>query len=112
MTTIALLSPGAMGASVGAAAVSNGHEVLWLDLNRSQRTQDRAERGNLIAVTHEAELFERADVVLSVCPPHSAVEVAEQAIRNNFQGTFVEANAISPTKTRSIASLPRCLRRF
>lgn len=104
MTTIALISPGAMGASVGAAAASNGHEVLWLNPGRSERTLARAKRANLIAVTSEEDLFSCAEIVLSVCPPHSAEEVAALAVRNNFKGTFVEANAISPNKTRSIAS--------
>ena len=104
MTTIALMSPGAMGASVGAAAAGNGHEVLWLNNGRSESTVQRAARGNLVPVTSEQELFDRADVVLSVCPPHSAIEISDQVARNKFQGIFVEANAISQQKTRNICS--------
>lgn len=102
MTTIALISPGAMGASVGAAAVSNGHRVLWQSNNRSQDTANRARRAGLEGTDNTQEMFAQADIVLSICPPSSANEVALLTSNHRFQGIFVETNAISPQRTRSI----------
>jgi len=76
MTVIALLSPGAMGASVGAAAVSNGHQVLWHDHGRSEETRSRAKRAKLESVESEKELYTRAEIILSICPPHVANDIA------------------------------------
>ena len=42
MRRIGLLHPGAMGATVGAAARSNQHTVLWASAGRTGSTQARA----------------------------------------------------------------------
>lgn len=102
MTRIALFSPGAMGASVGAAAVSMGHEVTWHSNNRSQASIQRSDQAGLVAVQDQKTLFNQAEIVLSVCPPHAANEVAQLAISNKFQGIFLEGNAIAPSKVRAI----------
>jgi 3-hydroxyisobutyrate dehydrogenase-like beta-hydroxyacid dehydrogenase len=39
--------------------------------------------------------LQESDVVLSVCPPHAAVEVAESVAQHNFKGIYADANAIS-----------------
>jgi len=49
------------------------------------------------------ELARRADVILSICPPHAALDVA-RAVRG-FGGTYVDANAVSPATAREIASV-------
>ena len=103
MANIALFSPGAMGASIGAAAVNRGHTVYWSPKNRSSESFRRADRAQLIACDNEAEIFACTDIILSVCPPHLADAVADQAIRNTFSGLFLEGNAISPERTRTIA---------
>ncbi|WP_370466597.1 DUF1932 domain-containing protein [Streptacidiphilus sp. PB12-B1b] len=55
-------------------------------------------------------LLEASDVVLSVCPPAAAEDLAGQVSEHGFEGVFVEANAISPERTRRIATrLPRAL---
>ena len=43
VATIGILHPGAMGASLGAAATSNGHTALWVAQGRSDVTRRRAE---------------------------------------------------------------------
>lgn len=56
------------------------------------------------AVGSLEELVERADVIVSVCPPGSAVEVAAAASETGFIGTYVDVNAIAPATARSIGS--------
>jgi 3-hydroxyisobutyrate dehydrogenase-like beta-hydroxyacid dehydrogenase len=41
--------------------------------------------------------------VLSVCPPHAALDVARAA--RGFEGIYVDANAIAPETARAIAGL-------
>jgi 3-hydroxyisobutyrate dehydrogenase-like beta-hydroxyacid dehydrogenase len=102
MRRIGLLHPGAMGASVGAAARSNQHTVLWASAGRSASTQARARRANLEDAGTVAKLVKGSEIVLSVCPPHLAEAVAGEVAQLGFAGVYVEANAISPDRTRAI----------
>lgn len=103
--TIGLLHPGAMGAVVGAQAVANGATVHWLPEGRGPATRARAEAAGLVPVADLDELARRCAVIVSVCPPAAAVEVAELVANSKFGGIYVEANAISPARTEQIASL-------
>jgi hypothetical protein len=47
------------------------------------------------------EVVARSDVILSVCPPHAALDVARSAAR--FTGIFVDANAVAPGTAHAIA---------
>jgi 3-hydroxyisobutyrate dehydrogenase-like beta-hydroxyacid dehydrogenase len=89
-----------MGAAVGAAV--NG-EVLWASEGRSEATAERA--AGFTDVGSVAELVHASDIVLSICPPAAAEEVARQVFDAGFDGIFVEANAISPARMRRIAEL-------
>ncbi|MGE5060010.1 MAG: phosphogluconate dehydrogenase, partial [Betaproteobacteria bacterium] len=48
--TVALLHPGNMGATIGAAARAGGARVIWASQGRSDATRQRAERAGLIDV--------------------------------------------------------------
>jgi 3-hydroxyisobutyrate dehydrogenase-like beta-hydroxyacid dehydrogenase len=51
--------------------------------------------------------------MVSVCPPEFAEEIAEQVARHCYQGTYVDANAISPDGTQRIGRrLEECGARF
>jgi Domain of unknown function (DUF1932) len=97
---VGLLFPGEMGAVVGRAI---GGDVLWAGDGRSEATKRRAER--FTDVGSLAELARSSDVVLSICPPAIAEDIAEGVFAAGFDGVFVEANAISPTRLRRIAAL-------
>jgi len=97
---LAILHPGAMGASVGACLVGCGHEVGWLRTGRSQVSTERATEAGLTPFDDLSELLVNADVVFSICPPHAALEVAQQL--TGFRGIVVDANAISPETSASI----------
>jgi 3-hydroxyisobutyrate dehydrogenase-like beta-hydroxyacid dehydrogenase len=51
------------------------------------------------------EMAGQADVILSVCPPHAAVDVATQVAALRFGGTFVDGNAVSPATAREIGGI-------
>jgi 3-hydroxyisobutyrate dehydrogenase-like beta-hydroxyacid dehydrogenase len=102
MRRIGLLHPGAMGASVGAAARSNQHTVLWASAGRTGKTHARARRANLTDAGTVPELVKASEIVLSVCPPHAAEDVASEVAQLGFAGVYVEGNAISPDRTRAI----------
>jgi 3-hydroxyisobutyrate dehydrogenase-like beta-hydroxyacid dehydrogenase len=99
---VGLLFPGEMGAAVGAAVHG---EVVWPSEGRSEATSRRA--AAFTDVGSLAELVRASDVVLSICPPAIAEEVAEAVFALHFDGLFVEANAISPMRMRRIAKLGR-----
>ena len=102
MTRIGLLHPGAMGASVGAAASGNGHTVLWASQGRSAATQERARRGELQDVATVPEVLAASEILLSICPPHAAEDVAAEVAERGFAGLYVDGNAVSPERTRGI----------
>lgn len=103
MTVVGLLHPGEMGAAVGAALRGRGETVLWASEGRSEATAERAREAGLEDAGGVAELCRRCDVVLSICPPHAAVDVARGA--SGFAGLYVDANAIAPETARAIAGL-------
>jgi hypothetical protein len=100
---IGVLHPGEMGAALGAALRAKGEVVLWASSGRSGATADRAGKAGLEDVVTLEELARRSRVILAVCPPHAAVELARSI--PPFDGVYVDANAVSPTTARTIAGL-------
>jgi 3-hydroxyisobutyrate dehydrogenase-like beta-hydroxyacid dehydrogenase len=94
---VGLLHPGEMGAAVGAQLVRRGHCVLWLPEGRSEATAVRARTAGL---TPAADL-DSAAIVLSICPPHAALDVARPG------GLFVDANAVSPETALQVGARAR-----
>ena len=92
-----------MGAAVGAALVGNGREVAWVSAGRSAATRARAEAAGLTDAGTLAELAWTCDVVISLCPPEFAADVAEELRETGFSGALVDANAVSPAKVHRIA---------
>ena len=105
MPIVGLVNPGEMGASVGAAAAGGGNDVRWASIGRSEATRKRAKRAGLTDCGTLSKLVNGAEIILSVCPPHSAQDVAEAVASLGFDGIYVDANAISPLKTRQIENV-------
>ena len=103
--TMGLLHPGAMGSRIGACARENEIDVLWVGDDRSEATHSRAAECRLEEVAWLNALVNRSDVILSVCPPHAAEEVAQQVADLGYRGIYVDANAVSPATARRVAEI-------
>jgi 3-hydroxyisobutyrate dehydrogenase-like beta-hydroxyacid dehydrogenase len=104
MATVGLLHPGEMGAAVGGCLVSVGHEVLWDPARRSRATTGRALAAELTGVGFD-RLVARSSVILSICPPHAALDVAQQVAAAGYTGYYVDANAISAASAEQVAAV-------
>lgn len=102
---IGILHPGQMGTVVAVSARNGGSEVYWASEGRSTSTHTRASQAGLEDAGTLGKLCELCPVIVSVCPPEFAEQIAEQVARHSYQGTYVDANAISPERTQRIAQL-------
>lgn len=102
MYKIGILHPGEMGISIAASALNSGNQVYWASKNRSEMTRKRAEQYHLVELNSFAKLLDTSEIIVSVCPPHAAEEVAAQVAAGGFKGTYLDANAISPERTKRI----------
>ena len=104
-TTVCLLHPGEMGAEVGAAARAGGARVRWVSSGRGGATRDRAGAAGLEDAGALPVALGEASIVLSVCPPHAAVDVASKVAAAGFRGVYLDANAIAPETSRRIGRI-------
>ncbi len=100
-TVIGLLHPGEMGSAVGRCLTGLGRDVLWASDGRAPKTAERARMAGLADAGSAAAIASRADVILSVCPPHAALEVATSV--RGFTGVYIDANAIAPQTAGQLA---------
>lgn len=104
MPTVGLINPGAMGASVGAAAAGCGHRVIWAGHGRSPASRERAVSAGIEDCGSLEQLVSAAEIIASVCPPANASDVANDVMALGFKGLYLDGNAISPDRTRAIAT--------
>ena len=105
MANVGLLHPGDMGSAVAVALRQGGSRVLWCSAGRSQATVERARAAGADELTDLAELVGVADIIISVCPPHAAEDVAGSVIELGFSGIYLDANAVSPRRALRIGEL-------
>jgi len=101
--TIGVLHPGEMGAALGARLREAGHDVLWASEGRSAASAERAAAARLRDAGTLEALTASAGLVVSVCPPHAALDVARAVA--GYTGLFVDANAVSPATARAIRAV-------
>jgi 3-hydroxyisobutyrate dehydrogenase-like beta-hydroxyacid dehydrogenase len=101
---VGLLFPGEMGALVGSAVQG---DVLWASEGRSEATRRRADAFRDVGTVRE--LVAESEVVISLCPPAIAEDVAGEVAGEGFEGIYLEANAIAPERVRRIAGYVRCV---
>lgn len=102
-TVVGLLHPGDMGAAVGRCLTGAGYEVLWASDGRGPETAARAREAALTDAGTVSQLVAKASVILSICPPQFALDVARQV--RGFSGLYLDANAISPATAGEVAQL-------
>jgi len=105
MTKIGILHPGEMGVSVAASAIYSGHQVYWVSEGRSEQTRLRAEKHGLRELETLTDLCRTCEIVVSICPPYAAAEVAKSVVETEFKGIYLDANAISPQRSIRIGQL-------
>jgi 3-hydroxyisobutyrate dehydrogenase-like beta-hydroxyacid dehydrogenase len=76
---------------------------LWASDGRSGQSARRAAAAGLTDVGTPRKLAAEADVILAICPPRSALDVAWAV--HGFTGPYLDANAISPGTAREVAQL-------
>jgi len=92
-----------MGAFLGSGLASAGHEVVWASHGRSGQTRTRA--AAFTDVGSLGEVVRTAPVIISVCPPESALQVARAVAGLGFTGLYLDANAVSARTVQAIADL-------
>jgi 3-hydroxyisobutyrate dehydrogenase-like beta-hydroxyacid dehydrogenase len=91
-----------MGTEVGRAATA---EVLWASEGRSVATARRASSAGFRDAGTLQALVAESEIVLCLCPPAVAEEVAGAVAEAGFTGLYIEANAIAPGRAERIASM-------
>ncbi|KPI18728.1 Phosphogluconate dehydrogenase, NAD-binding protein [Actinobacteria bacterium OK074] len=100
-----ILHPGAMGAQVAAQAGVAGARVWWLPDGRGAATRRRAAAAGLQPADGIGQLTAACGLILSVCPPAAALDVAGQVAAAGFDGVYVDANAVSPARMAEIGEV-------
>lgn len=100
---VGLLHPGEMGAAMGALLVGAGHEVVWASRGRSPETRARAEAAGFSDLGSVEAVAAHAELLVSVCPPAAAVDVAREVA--GFAGLYLDANAVAPATARAVGRL-------
>jgi 3-hydroxyisobutyrate dehydrogenase-like beta-hydroxyacid dehydrogenase len=103
--TIAILHPGEMGAAIGARLRAEGLRVVWAGAGRSTATRARATAAGLADAGTLRDALSGSHLVLSVCPPHAAVALAQEVAAAGYRGVYVDANAIAPATACEIARI-------
>ena len=98
-----------MGAAIGSALNPAAGVVIWAAAGRSMATSKRAELADLVSVPDPSELARRANLIVSVCPPEAAMEVALEVaaafVDRPDPPLYLEANAVAPDTVRAIGDL-------
>jgi 3-hydroxyisobutyrate dehydrogenase-like beta-hydroxyacid dehydrogenase len=102
---LGILHPGQMGISVAVSAKNSNHNVYWVSEGRSLQTRERAEEYGLIELKTVKELIQTCGVIICVCPPHAAEDVAREVLASGFQGLYMDANAIAPQRAIRIGHM-------
>jgi 3-hydroxyisobutyrate dehydrogenase-like beta-hydroxyacid dehydrogenase len=105
---IAVISPGDMGHSVGRVLAEYGFNIFTCLEGRSERTQKLAHSAQFKILNNYEELVDQSDLVMSILPPDYASELVDKIVNilessSGRQIYFVDCNAISPSKSISLA---------
>lgn len=99
---VGIIHPGAMGSVLGAQADA---DICWASKYRSKATKLRADEAGFEDRKDFDALADGCDVIISVCPPDVAVEIATAVARRGFPGIYVDVNAIAPLTSERIGAM-------
>ena len=102
---IGILQPGEMGISVAATMQNSSNTVYWVSEGRGAQSRVRAEKYGLKDAGTLAGLCETCSLIVSVCPPDAAEDVAQSVLSQGFKGLYVDMNAVSPQRVVRIGQM-------
>ena len=107
--TVAILSPGEMGAGVGKAFADGGFTVITTLEGRSEPTRDRALAAGFQDGGSLADVIAAADIVLSIMPPEYALPQATAAAAAMKEAgkrpPYADCNAVAPETAIKIGKI-------
>ncbi len=103
--SVGILHPGEMGSSLAQTVHNTVGKVYWCSQGRSEATRTRAEQHGLLEITTLTEFCQRCALIIGVCPPHAAQQLAQSLVAAGYQGLYLEANAIAPATVQHLAAM-------
>lgn len=92
-----------MGVSIALSALDTGCEVYWASEGRRPQSRQRAADAGLLDAGTVEHLCELCPVIVSVCPPEFAWDVARSVIAAGYKGAFADINALAPEEKIAMA---------
>ena len=111
---VGILSPGEMGAALGALLSSCGHDVVSTVSGRSERTTQLGRSSGLKLLPGLSDVVREADVIISVVTPQAAVSIAEEVAAETADQTshgrpapliYADANSVAPHTAQQISDV-------
>lgn len=106
MTTLGIVSPGAMGSALGRAWAAGGARVVATTTDRSERTRQLAHGLDLLPTL--GDVVAASDIVVSVCPPGEAeaclTSVLAAAEASGATPLLADLNAVAPPLVEELAT--------
>lgn len=99
---VGIVHPGAMGAQL---AANLDVETTWASDGRSTSSVSRAQAAGLEDVGSLSSLARVSDIIISVCPPGAAMDVARDIAEVGYRGLYVDANAVAPSTAIQIGKV-------
>jgi len=107
--TVAILSPGEMGSSLGKSLRNNGLDVITSLAGRSDLTRLRAGEVGIRDVGSLDAVVKESDIILSVLVPAEAVglarSVADTMRRTGARPVYADCNASAPQTVRGMGAV-------
>lgn len=124
MTTVSVISAGAMGSAIASVLSKQGFRILSTLKDRSASTVERAKEAGMQDSSLET-IAKESKIILSVLPPSEAVALARKVVEacpsSSFSDTststttkpiYCDLNAISPETTKQVAQIVKHHFRF
>lgn len=102
---VGILHPGEMGSFLARTVRASLGTAWYCPAGRSAASIARATEAGLSPAASLQELVDGCTVLVSVCPPHAAMTVAESVRAHGFRGTLLDANAVSPELMQRMQAL-------
>jgi len=107
-TTLGILYPGEMGATLGGLLARGGHRIVTTIADRGPRTVNLATAADFELLRSLEDVVEASDVILSLVPPGAALTVARRVAdcpKTKADALYVDVNSVSPQTVREVEAI-------